>query len=517
MEKLCLPKLGDSNPFSIELGEIPHTSETSHEPEAKTNKKLLRLIAVSEFVKRGWFIPIFLCASFRLFKYHPEHVVLNQGRKKALRSIVVVLLIIVSIIFQLLFFSIFFVDLCIYRPILFIKIQTEMKGTGVTHQTNSNHSFFPSLSPSTRLFREYEDWFLFIWDYLYGLVGLYSTAFLFLHSWTLPTDDYPGIVNLIRNIMKNKVEMFAPNSHINRISPVCLFRGLYKFVSCSDNRTEKCISTLFSGIAYSFVIVSSLILVVYWITLNVIGRYFNTESEDSLSQDSNVFLLFIFIDTFHWHLAPVVICFLIRFSCMEMYTAIDKLRFTYVRKLIRHANNRESSVLEPSVDLWREFYTILNRVSIISLRYGRICAININVLIFSVLAISLHYIDQQIVTIDRFIKYDWVDASRFLVWYLVHWISVWFMVDAMATLNSTIRLFPDEILISFAKYSSIELSNEIQNQLNLCRQTQKRFCIHFFGAVNRATVHVILASGGATLLIFGFEALKILFKIIKIQ
>ena len=83
--------------------------------------------------------------------------------------------------------------------LLFIKMN---KG----YYNGSNSSTITALIfPDSRdeKYHEFQNWFLFIWDYMYGLIGLYSTVFLFIHAWSNEA-EFPGIFKLIDNITKNK-------------------------------------------------------------------------------------------------------------------------------------------------------------------------------------------------------------------------------------------------------------------------------------------------------------------------
>ena len=494
-----------------------------------------------EIVKRIWFDPVLSCAQLNCGRW--GEFKFNGITKESIISFFKILLIIICILLQVLFFIAFIMDM-IYRPLLFIRIHTGI--LNVTDPENKPNISLISLvivtSPE-RLYHQYENWFLFTWDYLYGLIALYSTAFLFITSWNVHYHGHDGFRKLISNISEFKEDIQNAERDFREIKgekekPTCSEQFI-SFISFSDKRVQKLYSQFRWGIAHLFVIVSSCLLVVYWIIINVIGWFLNSQSSNFVTQDSNIALVLMILDSFHWHIAPVIVCFLIRIACMEVTTHLDKLCYEYVQKVICSKDERlnvqqqqgdppvavvHSNVLEDAseiqpvfqvhqprqpIELWKDFYQRIKRVSAITNQYQRISSINITILIFSVVRISVHYITEDTTIIDGFLSHDWIDLSRFILWYLVHLVSVWFMVDAMATLNYKLDHFTDDIMVLFSDLESPTIPDDIQKQLDLCRHSKTRFSMSFFGVVTRGTVTSVIGFGAGTIMVFLVEAMKL--------
>ena len=195
---------------------------------------------------------------------------------------------------------------------------------------------------------------------------------------------------------------------------------------------------------------------------------------------------------------------------MEITTRLDKLRYEFA-----HGVQNETERMEyPVGKLWYKFYKRIKRVKSISMKYRRISAINIIVLIFAIVGLSVRYINKDVISIDQFIEYDWLDFIRFFTWYSVHLLSVWFMIDAMSTLNETIDYFSDEIFLLLSckckERNLHEIHENVKTQLDICNKSKQRFIIDLFGVVTPTTVHFVIGFGFSTIVIFISEALKIL-------
>ncbi|KAI6647557.1 hypothetical protein LOD99_8734 [Oopsacas minuta] len=477
-----------------------------------------------EGAKIFWFVPVLDLASCRMYPYISGCVTFNEGSYKSIRSIVLIMILCSCVLLQFLMFSAFLADL-IFRPLLFIKIHTGMY-PNQTHageypnQTDNSLTSLVFTTNSQRYYHEYEDWFLFIWDYLYGLIGLYSTVFIFIHSWNNEA-EFQGIVTLIKKIRQNKMEIRKEKSQLINVTKDEEGRGrrkrmdterLHMCITCSDNRMQSFIDNIGWGLFHLCIIILSISLVVYWIVVNAIGCYANTNSTNLLTQDSDLALLLSIIDSIHWHLSPVIVCFIIRISCMEITTSLDCLCYAYASGLIREGRNEVKN-------LQRKYYQLISKVNAICMKYRRISAINITVLVFAAVGICLRYIDSdKIVSIDEFIMYDWLDFIRFSTWYLVHFLSVWLMVDAMSTLNKTLDNFSNEILLILAiNKKQVNINEDIKKQLELCEMNNHRLSMDLFGIVTPSTVHLIIGFGSTTILIFVNEVTKVILEKIRIN
>ena len=437
------------------------------------------------------FIPILNCISFRLYPFLSKRIRFKDGYCRSTCSVILVLILFGCILSQILMFLAYLTDM-VFRPLLFIK----KNSPGYNYASNSTSLttlIFPTSKNQNS--QEFEKWFLFIWDYIYGLIGLYSTIFLFIHAWNNEV-EFPGIFKLINNITRNKsaIKKIQPDQPINNA-----FTRFVTCITCSNNQMQMFLDKIGWGLSHLCVILLSISLVVYWIVVNAIGSTLNSGSQNILSQDSDLALILAIIDCFHWHLSPVIVCFLIRISCIEITTSLDKLRFEFA-----YGEN-------PVGELWSKFYSEIERIKSISMKYSRISAINISVLIFAIVGLSLRYIDKDILSIDQFIMYDWLDFIRFFTWYSVHLLSVCLMIDAMSTLNRTVDYFSDEILIILAcKCKMREINEDVKTQLDICSKSKQRFSIDLFGVVTPTTLHSVIGFGSATIVIFISEALKVI-------
>ena len=468
---------------------------------------------VVETIKRIWFCPIFDLASFRLYPYVKDYLSFKENCFKSALSVLIVITICFCIFLQILMFLAFIADM-VYRPLLFISIHSNITFFPDNHNS-SQWSEITVITSSSRLYHMYEDWFLFAWDYLYGIIGLYSTVFLFMNAWNVDAENFPGILKLIAKIVENKVDVHKMKKVKDKEDYKNCER-FQRFISCSDNQMQSCLTKLGWGIFHFLIILLSVLVVVYWMVVNAINWIHNSQPNQLLTQASTISFALMIFDSIHWHLAPVIVCFLIRISCMEITTKLIKIRFQYT-KLILDLEKGVENLDKNTFVLWKEYFTLIEKASAISKKYRRISAINIIVLVFSVVGISIHYLNNRIDVIDNFIQYDWIDSIRFLVWYCIHLFSVWSMVNEMATLNLALDHLPDEIMIVLASKGKITVEKEIKTQLKLCRNTTMRFSIDFFGVVTSMTAHLIIAFGSATIGIFCTESLKILIEKIKIK
>ena len=479
--------------------------------DLQRDKEEEKVRRVGETIKIIWFSPIFDFASFRLYPYVKDYVSFKENCLKSAISVLIVIAIFFCIFLQIIMLLAFLADI-VYRPLLFISIHSNITFFSDDH-FNRKWSDITVITSSSRLYHMYEDWFLFAWDYLYGIIGFYSTVFLFMNAWNV--DNFPGIIKLIAKIVENRVYVHKIKKMKGKEDYNSCKRFL-RFISCSDNQMQSCLTKLGWGISHFLIILLSVFVVVYWIVVNAINWIHNSQSNQFLTQASTISFALMIFDSIHWHLSPVIVCFLIRISCMEITTKLIKIRFQYTKLII----DMEKGVENPDKNtfvLWEEYFTLINKASAISKKYQRISAINIIVLVFSVVGISIHYLSNRIDMIDNFIQYDWIDSIRFLVWYCIHIFSVWSMVNEMATLNLALDNLTDEILIILALEGKITVNKEIKTQLKLCRNTTMRFSIDFFGVVTSMTAHLIIAFGSATIGIFCTESLKILVEQIKIN
>ena len=496
----------EPNEFQLNtLGSNPNSDEAGEEQNER-----LRTLECFEKVKRIWFSPILDLASLRVYPYAKDHLSFKNGCFYSTCSVLFVIGICFCVILQILMLLAFIADM-VYRPLLFISIHSNISFFPDNHNSSKLSSII-QVTSSSRLYHMYEDWFLFAWDYLYGIIGLYSTVFLFMNAWNVDENNFPGIIKLINEIVENNVYVHK----IKRKKHYSRCEQFQRFLSCSDNKMQSCLTKLGWGISHFLVIILSVVLVIYWIAVNAINWYYNSEPNEFLTQASSISLALMIFDSIHWHLAPVIVCFLVRISCMEITTKLNKIRYQYAKLVI----DLDSGAANPNISsfvLWKDYFKLIEKVSAVSKKYRRISAINITVLIFSVVGISVHYFENRIDLIDEFIQYDWIDSIRFLTWYCVHLFSVWAMVNEIATLNLALDHLPDEILVILATNGKIQMNEDIKMQLDLCKNSLKRFSIDFFGVVTPMTVHLIIAFGSATIAIFFTESLKIVIEKIKIK
>ena len=480
--------------------DLPYSVEMSDIAEENNHVKLNDLNDTAENAKRIWFVPILDFASFRLYPYLEKRIKFREGCIKSTCSLILVLLLFVCFLLQTGMLFAYVTDM-VFRLLLFMRMNS---GYNASNSSTITSLILPGISSRDEKYHEFQNWFLFIWDYMYGLIGLYSTVFLFLHAWN-KGDEFPGIFELIQNITKHKreIRIIQPTQRGN-------ITRFMTCITCSNNQMQTYLDKIGWGISHFCIILLSLSLVVYWVLLNAIGSTVNDDSKSLLSQDSDLALTLAIFDCFHWHLSPVIVCFLIRISCMEITTTLDKLRYEFA---IGVRNVAEGMEEYPVGKLWSKFYSEIERVNSISMKYRRISAINIIVLIFAVVGLSLRYINKDVVSIDQFITYDWLDFIRFFTWYFVHLLSVWFMIDAMSTLNQTVDYFSDDIFLLLAcksKFKVVNINEDVKTQLDICNKSKQRFSIDLFGDVTPTTVHLVIGFGSATTVIFISEALKIL-------
>ena len=455
-----------------------------------------------ETAVRFSFIPMLNCISFRLYPSLSKRIKFNEGYSRSTCSIILVLILFGCILSQILMFLAYLTDM-LFRPLLFIKINS-VDYKNVTNSISLTALIFPT-NLKNHASKEFENWFLFIWDYMYGLIGLYSTVFLFIHAWN-NEDEFPGIFNLISNITKNKktirkIQLVQPEKNA--------FTRFVTCITCSNNEMQMFLDKVGWGISHLCIILLSISLIVYWVVLNVIGATLNKDSKSLLSQGSDLSFALAILDCFHWHLSPVFVCFLVRISCIEITTCLDKLRYEFAFGV------QDVEIMEeyPVGELWRKFYSEIERMKSISMKYRRISAINIIVLIFAIVGLSVRYLDKDTLSIDQFIEYNMLDFIRFITWYSVHLLSVWFMIDAMSKLNQTLDYFSDEIyLILACKCRMPIIDGNVKKQLAICSKSKQRFSIDLFGVVTPTIVHFVIGFGSATIAIFISEALKILIK-----
>ena len=480
--------------------DIPQEVDIELLPVAQVNQKEPNDIDDRvEGAKRFWIGPILAITSVRLYPHIAGHINFRKGYIQFTCSLILVLVLFGCILLQILMFLAYLTDM-VFRPLLFIKMN---KG----YYNGSNSSTITALIfPDSRdeKYHEFQNWFLFIWNYMYGLIGLYSTVFLFIHAWSNEA-EFPGIFKLIDNITKNKRTIRKIQLQLQADQPrTNTFTRFMKCITCSNNQMQMYLDKVGCGFSHFCIVLLSISLVVYWVVLNAISFTLNDDSNSLLSQDSDLALVLAMFDCVHWHLSPVIVCFLTRISCLEITTSLNKLRFEFASEV----GGIEERIGDP---LWIEFYKKIKKVKSISMKYRRISAINIIVLIFAIVGLSMRYFNKDIISIDRFILYDWLDFIRFFTWYSVHLLSVWFMIDAMSTLNQTVDYFSDEIFLILAcKFKIQDIDENVKTQLYICNRSKQRFNIDLFGVVTPTTVHFVIGFGSATLLIFISEALKIL-------
>ena len=497
-------RLGQVGNIELDTIEVVRVRDEVRE-EAKT-------LETVEKIRRIWFSPILDLASLRLYPYVKDHISFRDNYLKSIYSVLIVIAICACIFLQLVMLLAYAADM-VYRPLLFISIHSNVTFFPESHNS-SQWSRITVTTSSNRLYHMYEDWFLFAWDYLYGMIGLYSTVFLFMNAWNVDAEDFPGILKLINEIVKNKISVHNMRKPEEKYYTCC--ERFHIFISCSNSQMQSWLTKLGWGISHFLIIVLCVFLVVYWITVNSINWFHNSQPNQFLTQASSLSLALMIFDSIHWHLAPVIVCFLIRISCMEITTKLITLRYQFT-KLVMDLERGEPNPDRNNFVLWREYYRLVKKTSAISKKYRRISAINIVVLIFSVVGISIHYLNNRIDLIDDFIEYDLIDGVRFVIWYCVHLFSVWAMVNEMAKLNLTLDHLPDEILVILATEGKITMDKEIKMQLKLCTNSSMRFSIDFFGVVNSTTVQMIVAFGSTTIGLFFTESLKILIENIKIK
>ena len=508
--------------------------------------------------KRSWLTPLFLLAQCQLCTWGQDLSDINSeeraGWKKFTCCISVAILNSLGAFLQITILLVFLIDILFYRPVLFIYILTDN-----FDNFSDNENGYVRISPASRLYHEYEDYFLFVWDYIYGLIALCSTFFLFYYSW-VKRDDHKPISRLVRDIVRNKVSSYKYKLRINGLkdSPTFSYK---KFIKSSEYRSE--FSRRFGwSLLHLIVIILSVVLVIYWIVVNIYVWMENTQSYSLLTQNSDLLFIFMIFDSFYWHLAPVLVCFFIRMSCIELTSKLNKLVYKFAwsclpfrnsiimenrsqemmplrqdqastrnpspassrlspttqtldsleRGEIQEAGNvlpeQEVIAKSPPFELWSEFYFVLNRVAKVANKFRWIAAINSVVLIFGVVGLSVKFIMSDNNKMVDFLAHDTTDAVRLIMWYTLHLISVWLMVDSMARLNLTLDTFTDDILVILAE-KKIELTKEIRDELNICGKSKIRFTMNSFGTVTTSTANVILAFGGTTLGIFLTEAIQL--------
>ena len=322
--------------------------------------------------------------------------------------------------------------------------------------------------------------------------------------------------------------------------------SLRKFVLSCDQG-----STFFNKFGWSLVnlvmIVLSVLLIVYWIIVNAYVWMTNESSYDPFTQDSDLLFIIMIFDCIYWHLAPVLVCFLIRASCIELTTQLQNLVYIFAWNCLPFRNatnsiflpqemvalnnpqedprnlspfsanadqinkvfvNENSRVGSQTFELWAEYYSVVSKVVKLANKFNWIAAVNSIGLIFGVVGLSVMYIMKSQTTIDDLLQGDSLDAIRLITWYIINLISVWLMIHSMVALNLTLDNFSDEILMILAE-KKIILTNEIKEELSICSKSHQRFTLTLFGTITPSTSNVILASGGTTLCIFLTYGIKL--------
>ena len=146
--------------------------------------KSVRNYEENESRKTSWLIPFFHLLTCRLCTWGYNFSDINTDEwscwKKYPCLFLVGLLSVLGGVLQVLIFLIYLLDM-IYRPVLFILI--------LTNKLNFTDTSSHFDSASNRLYHEYDNYFIFAWDYIYGLIGLFSTFFLFYYSWVKRGDS----------------------------------------------------------------------------------------------------------------------------------------------------------------------------------------------------------------------------------------------------------------------------------------------------------------------------------------
>ena len=488
----------------------------------------------SESRKTSWLIPFFHLLTCRLCTWgYSLSDVNTEGWSECQKYacfLLIGLLSILGVIFQVLIFLVYLLDM-LYRPVLFLVTLTEFKFNDSNPHSNS---------PSDRLYHEYENYFIFAWDYIYGLIGLFSTFFLFWYSW-VKTSDSKTIAKLFEDIIRNKVSVYKYKLKVYGLrNDNFSFRKF--LLSCELE------STFLNKFGWSLVnilvIVLSVLLVVYWIIVNAYVWMTNEVSYRPFTQDSDLLFILMIFDCIYWHLAPVLVCFLIRASCIELTTKLQKLIYKFAWTCLPlsnatatnsifipqemvplvnsqenqnadgafvnenlEANQAERSALR-SFELWSEYYSVLRKVSDVANKFNWIAAINSIGLIFGVVGLSVMYIMKSQTTINDFFQNDVIDAIRLITWYIINLISVWLMMNSMAALNTKLDNFSDEILMILAE-KRIILNRTIKKELSVCSKSHQKFTLTLFGTITPSTSNAILASGGTTLCIFLTYGIKL--------
>ena len=439
--------------------------------------KSVRRYEENESRKTYWLIPFFHLLTCRLCTWGYNLSDMNMDEwscwRKYLCFCIVGLLSLLGGFLQLLIFLIYLLDILVYRPVLFIFILTNK-----LNLTDDNTHFD---SASSRLYHEYENYFIFAWDYIYGLIGLLSTFFLFYYSW-IKRGDTKTVSKLFNDIIRNKVSIYKYKQRVYGLRDDSF--SFRKFVLSWDRR-----SLFFNKFGWSLVhllvIVLSVLLVVYWIIVNVYVWMSNKSSYQPFTQDSDLLFILMIFDCIYWHLAPVLVCFLIRASCTELTTKLHKLVYKFAwtclpftnatnsiflpqemvtfnrpqetprnlsplsanadeinNVLIDNANGFVNENLEAnqagragaqSFELWVEYYSVLRKVSRLADKFNWISAVNSIGLIFVVVGLSVMYITKSHTTVNDFFQGDILDAIRLITWYFLNLISVWLMINSMST------------------------------------------------------------------------------------
>ena len=483
---------------------------------------------VDRYKKREWYKRCWLIHLFNVVQCQPccnwEHTPTNETETNRCRKFIYRFSRWILIILQLIILLVFTVDILIYRPVLFFHILTN--GFNVSQIQNVSET-----SSTSRLYHEYEDYFLFVWDYVYGLIALCSTFFLFYYTWLKP-NEHVSMPGLIRNIIENKGKLYECKNRVEKSRKVSLLRNdkeKFAFQKLNSSHYRSKMFRKFGWtIVHLIVFVLSILLVIYWIIVNLYVWMKNINSHSLLKQDSDLLFIFMIFDSFYWHLAPVLVCFLIRASCIDLSSELNRLEYEFADSLQENSKNSDSLIIQnvaiqtidnpgsngASFDLCSKFYLILEQVAMISRKYCWIAAINSVVLVFGVVGLTVKYIMDDNEKMVDFLEQDTIDAVRLITWYVLHLISVWLMVDSMADLNLNLDEFSDQIFIILAK-EKIRLTKEIKDDLNICSKTKIRFMMNFFGVVTTSTSNALVAFGGATIAIFLTEGIQIVLSHLK--
>ena len=480
-------------------------TETNLEEKVERGKR-------NEKLKRYWFIPLFRqsCCKWE----HTKKFIYRFSKW-------------ILIILQLIILLVFTVDILIYRPVLFFHILTN--GFNVSQIQNVSET-----SSTSRLYHEYEDYFLFVWDYVYGLIAFCSTFFLFYYTWLKP-DEHVSMPELIRNIIENKGKLYEYKNRVEKSRRDSLLGNEKEKLAFQKLNSSHYRSRIFGKfgwtIVHLIVFVMSFLLVIYWIFVNLYVWMKDINSHSLLKQlkeESDLLFIFMIFDSFYWHLAPVLVCFLVRASCIDLTSKLNRLGYEFANSVQGNSKNGDSLITQnvaiQTMDdpgdngtrfkLWSRFYLLLKQVETVSSKYCWIAAINSVVLVFGVVGLTVKYIMDDNEKMLDFLEHDTIDAVRLITWYVLHLISVWLMVDSMADLNLNLDEFSDQIFIILAK-EEIELTKEMQAELNICSKTKIRFMMNFFGVVTTSTSNLLVAFGGATIAIFLTEGIQIVLNHLK--